>query len=180
MSKCVINWNDESVRDCFHESAECYGAGLHCVYFWEDESGEVFYVGSGKGYRFNDIKSRSAEFVERYNQSINPRPRIVAYGMEKEESLLFETRLIKAFKKRGFPLVNKDGVTRHFLQTVTYNGRTRTYGSWGKEIGVSGGTIKARIEKLGWPIEKALFAPSAQDVAHQQMKDRRMAKQNGK
>ena len=47
-------------------------------------------------------------------------------------------------------------------QTLTYNGETKTWGQWGKAIGVSGGTIKSRIEKLGWPVEKALFSPSAQ------------------
>ena len=53
-------------------------------------------------------------------------------------------------------------------QTFTYNGETKTWGQWGKAIGVSGSTIKIRIEKLGWPAEKALFTPSAQ------------AKRNGK
>ena len=167
-----------NIKDFFHEAVECYGNGIHYVYFWEDECGEVFYVGSGKGNRFIDTKTRSPEFIARYNNCVNPAPRIVAYGMEKEESLLFETSLIKAFKKQGFRLANKDGVVRHFLQTATYKGRTRTYGAWGKDIGVSGSTIKARIEKLGWPLERALFSPSAQDIAHQQMKERRVAKQN--
>lgn len=47
-------------------------------------------------------------------------------------------------------------------QTFTYNGETKTWREWGKAIGVNGSTIKIRIEKLGWPAEKALFTPSAQ------------------
>lgn len=171
-------WGDVTFRDCFHEEVECCGSGAYYVYFWEDSSGEVFYVGSGKGNRFKDIKSRSNEFKTYYTYCKNPRPRIVAYGMEQEESLLFESRLIKSFYKLGFPLVNKDGVTGHFLPTLTYKGRTRTYGSWGKDIGVSGGTIKLRIEKLGWPVEKALFTPSTLETKRQRMEERRMAKQN--
>ena len=47
-------------------------------------------------------------------------------------------------------------------QTFTYNGETKTWRQWGKTLGLSGSTIKNRIEKLGWPAEKALFTPSAQ------------------
>jgi len=50
-------------------------------------------------------------------------------------------------------------------QTFTYNGETKTWGQWGKTVGVNGSTIKIRIEKLGWPPEKALFTPSAQAKA---------------
>ena len=47
-------------------------------------------------------------------------------------------------------------------QTFTFNGETKTWKEWGKAIGVNGSTIKIRIEKLGWPAEKALTTPSAQ------------------
>lgn len=176
-----IRFESWEVRRFFNESAERYGDGQHYVYFWADEAGEVFYVGSGKGYRFSDVnsKSRSKEFLERYYSCRHPQPEIVAYGMEKEEALLFEMGLIKAFANVGFPLVNKQGFTQEYGRTITYNGRTRTYGAWGKDIGVTGGTIKARIEKLGWPLEKALFAPSAQDVARQQIEKRRREYNNG-
>lgn len=176
MGKYIVDWDSPYVRSCRHEYSERYGDGLYCVYFWEDDGHEVFYVGSGKGYRFNDVspKSRSAEFMERYNSCDNPRPRIVAYGMTKEESRLFEMRLIRAFMILEFPLVNKEGVTRPYGRTVTYKGRTRTYGAWGKDIGVTGGTIKARIEKLGWSLEKALFTPSEQDLVHQRMREHKV------
>lgn len=172
MSKYIIDWDSAYVRSCRHENAERYGDGMYCVYFWEDEYGDVFYVGSGKGYRFNSISARSDDFMQQYSNRTNPHPRIAAYGMDKEQSLLFESRLTEAFLKQGFPLVNKDCIPR----TVTYKGRTRTYGAWGKDIGVTGGTIKARIEHLGWPIEKALFTPSTQDILHQQMERRRLEK----
>lgn len=168
----TINWDSRYVRSCRHEVVEKYGDGAHCVYFWEDDNNEVFYVGSGKGYRFNNLCARSDEFAKEYNSRVNPHPRIVAYGMEKEESLLLESQLTKVFLELGFPLVNKDCVP----QTLTYNGITRTYGAWGRDIGVDGGTIKIRIEKLGWPIERALFTPSTREARRQLMAERRMKK----
>lgn len=57
-------------------------------------------------------------------------------------------------------------------QTFTYNGVTKTWGEWGKAIGVGGGTIKNRIENLGWPIEKALSEPSAQAKSVEERKER--------
>lgn len=113
MSKYIINWDSSYVRSCMHEKAVRYGDGLYCVYFWEDESHEVFYVGSGKGYRFNDMneKSRSPEFMQ-WLRGGGCRPRIVAYGMTKEESLKHESELIRSFYGLGFPLVNVSGIPR--------------------------------------------------------------------
>lgn len=179
MSKHIIDWSSGYVRSCFHEMAERCGDGLYCVYLWEDENGETFYVGSGKGYRFNSANptARSAEFMERYNNSANPHPRILAYGMSKDDALDFEKKAIEAFSEVGFPLVNKAGVANKTRGTITYNGRTRTLAAWGRDINVSSSTIKQRINKLGWPLEKALFTPSAQDVARQERKERLLAKQ---
>lgn len=110
----TINWNSPYVKSCFHEQAECYGDGEYCVYFWQDWIGDVFYVGSGKGYRFNDVneKSRSREFLAQYRCG-GCSPKIVAYGMGKEESIAFEKRLIKSFWKLEFPLTNKNGIREH-------------------------------------------------------------------
>lgn len=107
-----MNWNTPYVRECMLKDSTRYGDGEYCVYFWQiDSTCEVFYVGSGKGYRFNDInpKSRSKEFMEIYNDN-KCSPKIVAYGMSKEQSLDFEKRLIKAFWKLDMPLVNQQWV----------------------------------------------------------------------
>ena len=117
MSKYIIDWDSFYVRSCRHEDAERYGDGLYCVYFWEDDDCNVFYVGSGKGYRFNSVneKARSAEFME-WIRTKQCRPRIAAYGMTKEESLEFEKRLISEFWKLGFPLVNITGIKERELE----------------------------------------------------------------
>ena len=60
MSKYIIDWDSFYVRSCRHEDAERYGDGLYCVYFWEDDDCNVFYVGSGKGYRFNSVNEKPA------------------------------------------------------------------------------------------------------------------------
>lgn len=104
-----MNWDSPNVRLCMHEDAERYGGGDYCVYFWEDDANQVFYVGSGKNYRFSARESRSNAF-KRWENNKPCRPRIVAYGMEKEESLDFEKRLITAFWELDFPLVNVIGI----------------------------------------------------------------------
>lgn len=116
MSKYIIDWDSWYVRECIHEDAKRFSGGLYCVYFLEDESGNVFYVGSGKGYRFNSVnpKVRSKEFMEYYNNCRNPHPKIVFFDMNKEQSIEYEKRLIKAFWERGFELVNKDYITRKY------------------------------------------------------------------
>ncbi len=40
--------------------------------------------------------------------------------------------------------------------TLTLNGRTQTMAMWARETGLAWTTIKARINQLGWPVEKAL------------------------
>lgn len=105
-------WNSPYVRSCFHEDVTCYGDDVYSVYFWQDDdTNEVFYVGSGKFYRFNDVnpKSRSPEFTEYYSKH-KCSPKIVAYGMTQEQARNFEKRLIDAYWKLKFPLVNKQGV----------------------------------------------------------------------
>lgn len=106
-----MKWNTYYIRSCLHENSERYGDGEYCVYFWQYRMGDVFYVGSGKGYRFNNAtnKCRSREFMEYYNRG-GCTPKIVWYGLDKEKSIELEYRLIQAFWDLGFPLVNKNGI----------------------------------------------------------------------
>lgn len=108
-----MNWNSPYVRKHRHEKSESYGDGIYCVYLWqENETGKVFYVGSGKYYRFNDVhpKSRSKEFIEHINIG-KCSPRILAYGIEtKEAACTLERKLIDTYWRSGFPLVNKNGI----------------------------------------------------------------------
>lgn len=107
----TINWNCAGVVECLHDDAEKYGDDEYCVYFWQDRMGDVFYVGSGKGYRFKSAnpKTRQPEFME-YIDKGGCSPKIVAYGMNKIQSVKFEHDLIKIYWKMGFPLVNREGI----------------------------------------------------------------------
>jgi hypothetical protein len=42
---------------------------------------------------------------------------------------------------------------------VTYQGRTQTVAQWAKEFGLDYFLLRARLTKLGWPVEKAMTAP---------------------
>ncbi len=43
---------------------------------------------------------------------------------------------------------------------ITYNGKTQNISNWAKEIGVKRLTLRNRLEKWGWSIEKALTKPT--------------------
>jgi hypothetical protein len=122
----TINWDSSYVRSCLHEESERYGEGDYCVYFWQDRWGDVFYVGSGKGYRFNQAtdKCRSAEFMDWFNRG-DCCPKIVWYGLSKEQSIKLERRLIKTYWKLGFPLVNKDGIKEREIEYRARAERTK-------------------------------------------------------
>ncbi len=45
---------------------------------------------------------------------------------------------------------------RRTSKLITFRGRTQTQAAWAEEIGISPGTLYARLEKLNWPVEKAL------------------------
>ena len=126
-----MNWQAYSARTAMHEDAECYGDGDYCVYFWADRTGDVFYVGSGKYYRFQQAteKCRPTEFMRIYNRG-GCRPWIVAYGMDRLGALQFEERLIREFVRLKFPLVNKQGVTSPFY----YTGFGVGFGRLGEEV----------------------------------------------
>lgn len=39
---------------------------------------------------------------------------------------------------------------------ITFNGKTQSIADWAKDIGVAHSTLSARLNKLGWSVEKAL------------------------
>ena len=107
-----MNWETHYVRKCLCKGSIKYGDGIHCVYYWqENKTGKIFYVGSGKCYRFNDVnpKSRTVEFME-YINNYDCSPKIVSYGMEKQDAVALEMKLIAEFWAKGCPLTNKQGV----------------------------------------------------------------------
>lgn len=138
----AMNWNSPNVRASMHECAERYGDGDYCVYLWEDNRREVFYVGSGKNYRYSSKEARTSEF-KKWLEHRPCRPLIVAYGMTKEESLDFEMRLIKSFWKRKFPLVNVFGIPENEKKFAEKQGK-RMYRFW-----------HAYEEEMGIPKKKA-------------------------
>lgn len=180
-----MNWNAYSARECMHEFSECCGDGDSCVYFWEiNNTHEVFYVGSGKYYRFQNITptARSEEFLKIIN-NYKCSPKIVFYGLNTEQARYYEARLTEEFWKLGFPLVNKDNVPGiRNVRTVCFNGEEHTYSVWEKDprVSVSGATIRNRIEKLGWTIKDALFTPSVANLKATPQERRRIYASFGK
>ena len=45
---------------------------------------------------------------------------------------------------------------RRSSKLITFRGETQTQAAWAEKVGISQGTLHARIEKLGWPLERAL------------------------
>lgn len=43
---------------------------------------------------------------------------------------------------------------------ITFNGITLSRGKWARRIGVHGRTLRSRLDRLGWSIERALTTPS--------------------
>ena len=42
---------------------------------------------------------------------------------------------------------------------ITFNEKTQTISAWAKELGFADETLRSRITKYNWPIEKALTTP---------------------
>jgi len=42
---------------------------------------------------------------------------------------------------------------------LTHNGRTQTMAQWAEELGMSYDTLRGRLDKLNWSLEKALATP---------------------
>ena len=47
-------------------------------------------------------------------------------------------------------------------QTITVDGVTRTIHEWSRELGVHGGTIRARLRRFGWDERRAVTTPVRQ------------------
>lgn len=48
----------------------------------------------------------------------------------------------------------------------TYNGETKTLTQWAKENGLTYAQVAKRIDKLGWPFERAISEPLHQNMSH--------------
>lgn len=48
---------------------------------------------------------------------------------------------------------------RRTSRLITHRGRTQTQAAWADETGISQTLIHARLNKLGWPVERALTTP---------------------
>lgn len=109
-----MNWASHYIENSKHEDCKKLGNGIYSVYLWQEDSTQtVFYVGSGKCYRFNDTnpKSRSKEFMN-HIYSCKCSPKILAYGIEtREDAFAIEQKLIDEYWRRGCPLVNKQGIS---------------------------------------------------------------------
>lgn len=44
-------------------------------------------------------------------------------------------------------------------QMLSYNGKTQSLALWADEMHLHGVTLQTRINRLGWPVEKALTTP---------------------
>ncbi len=44
-------------------------------------------------------------------------------------------------------------------RVLTFNGKTQTYQQWAKEYGLPWHAVRDRIDRLGWPVERALNTP---------------------
>jgi len=69
---------------------------------------------------------------------------------------------IKTRIERGWPVERALRTPLHGgSDTLTFNDQTHTFGTWAKkaEIGISPQTLRHRVERLGWPVERALTEP---------------------
>lgn len=115
MSTKNMNWSSSRIQRYMHNDALNYGDDPYCVYIWEKDDGQVFYVGMGKYYRFCSVheKARSKEFMDIYSEG-GCSVQIVAYGMNESEARTFEKRLIIAYNDLGFPLINKQYIYDYY------------------------------------------------------------------
>jgi hypothetical protein len=54
---------------------------------------------------------------------------------------------------------SENGNNRRNNHRLTYNGRTMTITQWERTLGLPKGRLKTRINKLKWPVAKALTEP---------------------
>lgn len=71
---------------------------IYYVYEWfKKETGDVFYVGKGKGNRYKSLANRNPYFMNVYNK-YETDVRVVKDNMTEKESLEFEYELIKKYR----------------------------------------------------------------------------------
>lgn len=51
---------------------------------------------------------------------------------------------------------SEQATNRRTTRFLTCNGKTQSMTAWAAETGIKRGTIKARLDKFGWSVEKAL------------------------
>jgi len=44
-------------------------------------------------------------------------------------------------------------------RVIKFNGKTQTLAMWSEELGISGDTLRARLGKLGWSLDRAMTTP---------------------
>lgn len=52
--------------------------------------------------------------------------------------------------------MTKQARNRRGNRMVTFNGKTQTLAEWAEDLGLVYGTLSARINKYGWPLDRAL------------------------
>ncbi len=134
---CICAFPSFSLRD-FDNDCVRYTSGEHYVYIWKEENtGVVFYVGSGKGGRYRACTpgARTADFLA-HCQNTACAPLIVACGMSKADALKLEKELIEKYWKAGSPLVNTFGIAER--QRASYEKMVKSHrgvdGKWNKYI----------------------------------------------
>lgn len=55
--------------------------------------------------------------------------------------------------------INEQAANKRGLRYLTYNGETHFLAEWARITGISDGTIRKRIDRLGWTICEALSTP---------------------
>lgn len=49
-------------------------------------------------------------------------------------------------------------------RTITHNGQTKTLDQWAREAGLSPGTLRSRLDLLGWDFARAIGTPAISDT----------------
>lgn len=109
-----MKWRSSAMGRYMRKDTLILGDSPYSVYEWS-HNGKVFYVGMGKYYRFTNAneKSRSAEFMEIYNQG-DCEVKLIACGMSEQETRRIERETIEKYIKSGETLVNKQYVVDYY------------------------------------------------------------------
>src|SRR6476620_12016789 len=79
------------------------------VYAWfNDETGEIFYIGKGHGRRFRETKDRNPYFINYYNKH-KCSSQIILGGVDEKTAFEKEKELIALFRKKGMAKCNFHG-----------------------------------------------------------------------